>query len=198
MSLEPRQGISPTAASLGPAPRPAVLSRRRFLKYSVLGFLGLLGCSAIWYQRRWDAIIVHHSAGDFGNVAFLDKVHRQRQPYDPINSMAYHFVIGNGHGMPLGSVAYGLRWKNRLWGAHVSPGNARFNIQGIGICLVGNYHEKSIPAAQYDALIDLVRKLTAAHGIRIGNIYPHCRLDGERTVCPGKFFPYERFYLDIA
>ena len=198
MRIESRNGISPCGPSPVPAPLPAILPRRRFLKYSVLGFLGLLGCSAIWHRRSWNAVIVHHSAGDFGNVDFLDKVHRQRQPYDPVNSMAYHFVIGNGNGMPLGSVAYGLRWKNRLWGAHVSPGNARFNFRGIGICLVGNYHEKPVPAAQYDALIELVRRLAKTYEIRIGNIYPHCRLDGERTVCPGRFFPYSRFYLDIA
>ena len=186
--------ISCSTAAVRPSPWP----RRKFLKFSVLGVLGLLGCTTLWRRRRWGAIIVHHSAGDYGNVAFLDKVHRQRQPYDPIDSMAYHLVIGNGNGMPLGAVDCGLRWHHRLWGSHVSAANSRFNLKGIGICLIGNYHDKPVPAAQYRALTVLVRRLAADYDIRIGNVYPHRHLEGEHTVCPGKYFPYERFYLDIA
>ena len=177
---------------------PAARPRRTFLKLCALGLLGTLGCASAWHRRRWGAIIIHHSAGDFGNVTFLDKVHRQRQPYDPIDSMAYHFVIGNGNGMALGAVDQGWRWRKRLWGSHVSAGNTRFNFRGIGICLIGNYHLGPVPREQYRTLVRLVRDLRSAHRIRASDVIPHCRLEGERTVCPGKHFPYERFWLDIA
>lgn len=183
----------PASSNLPPTP-----SRRKFLKGAFVVLAGLLGCSAVWYRRGWQSIVIHHSAGDFGNVKFLDKVHRQRQPYDPIDSMAYHFIVGNGKGMPEGQVAYGLRWRNRLWGAHVSAANSRYNYSGIGICMVGNYHLKPVPEAQYTALVDLIRQLKTTCGISAANIYPHCRLDGERTVCPGKYFPYDRLYRDVA
>lgn len=176
----------------------AASSRRKFITSTSLVLIGLLVGSALWYRRGWKAIVIHHSAGNFGNVAFLDKVHRERQPYDPIDSMAYHFVIGNGNGMPEGKVDYGFRWQNRLWGTHVSAANSIYNLKGIGICLIGNYHREPVPTAQYKALIGLIRQLISTYKIRKGNIYPHCKLNGERTVCPGRYFPYDRLYHDIA
>lgn len=173
------------------------MPRRRFLFLSSLGILGVLGLAAVFTVKRWRYIVIHHSAGQFGNVAFLDEVHRQRQPYDPIDSMAYHFVIGNGHGLALGEVAHGIRWQKGLWGAHVSARNHRYNIRGIGICLIGNYHEHPLPEEQYSALLDLVRGLAQSHGIPTSRIFTHGGLKGERTACPGQYFPYRRFAGDI-
>lgn len=175
-----------------------IMSRRGFLLAGGLGAISLLGMGALFKVPRWRYIVIHHSAGQFGNVAFLDKVHRQRQPYDPIDSMAYHLVIGNGHGLPLGQVAHGLRWQKGLWGAHVSARNHRYNFGGIGVCLIGNYHEQVLPGGQYEALVRLVRELRETHHIAPANVYTHGHLKGERTVCPGRHFPYRKFYEDIG
>jgi N-acetylmuramoyl-L-alanine amidase len=172
-------------------------SRRRFIKLSALGIMGLV-LGAYCTGRRWRYIVVHHSAGDFGNVAFLGKVHRQRQPCDPIDSMAYHFVVGNGKGLQMGRIDYGLRWRSGLWGAHVSARNNQYNLQGIGLCLIGNYHEYALPPVQYDALVALVRGLMKTYDISVSRVFAHGRIKGENTVCPGKYFPLERFYFDIA
>ncbi len=174
------------------------IPRRRFLIMSAMGILGMLGVGAFFTVQRWRYIVVHHSAGNFGNVDFLKRVHRQRQPHDPIDSMAYHFVVGNGNGLEMGEIKAGERWAKSLWGAHVSARNSSYNFQGIGICLVGNYHTQSLPAKQYDALVELVRSLMAHHHISSAKVFTHSRLNGERTVCPGRHFPYRRFHMDIA
>lgn len=181
-----------------PMTSPPKLSRRRFLLLSSLGVAGVMGLGALFPIQRWRYIVIHHSAGQFGDLRFLNEVHRQRQPHDPIDSMAYHVVIGNGNGLALGEVKYGLRWQKGLWGAHVSTRNHRYNFFGIGICLIGNYHEHSMPERQYESLVRLVRSLKEAYGIHSSAVYAHGRLDGERTVCPGRYFPYRRFRLDIA
>lgn len=50
-----------------------------------------------------------------------------------------------GFGLKMGEIAHGLRWRQGLWGAHVSSRNRVYNLQGIGICLIGNYHKHQFP-----------------------------------------------------
>lgn len=187
----------------GPPPADQALAihrqrRRHFLKFTALGIAGLLGVGAFIKVRRWRHIVIHHSAGHFGDVAFLNRVHRQRQPGDPVDSMAYHLVVGNGNGLAMGEIAQGLRWRCRLWGAHVSARNTAYNLQGIGICLIGNYQEDHLPGEQYASLVRLVRGLMAEHRISPSRVHTHGRIPGEQTLCPGRNFPYNRFYMDIA
>lgn len=172
--------------------------RRHFLKFTALGIMGLIGAGTFFKMRRWRHIVIHHSAGQFGDVAFLKRVHRQRQPGDPVDSMAYHFVVGNGNGMALGEVSHGLRWRCRLWGAHVSGRNMAYNLQGIGICLVGNFQESHLSTEQYAAMVGLVRRLMATYRIPPSRVHTHGRIPGEQTLCPGRYFPYSRLYTDIA
>jgi len=35
-------------------------------------------------------IVIHHSAGEHGNIEFLKQVHRERQANDPIDAIPYH------------------------------------------------------------------------------------------------------------
>lgn len=160
--------------------------------------LGGLAGGAIYWRQRWDYIVVHHSAGSYGNIEFLQKVHRERQSKDPIDAIPYHFIIGNGNGLKEGEVASDWRQKYNIWGAHVSGRNAMRNFRGLGICLIGNFEDDSIPEKQYASLVTLTKQLMSTYGIPLKNISGHGYTPGESTKCPGKNFPMEKFLVDIA
>jgi N-acetyl-anhydromuramyl-L-alanine amidase AmpD len=151
-----------------------------------------------YWGRRWKYIVIHHSAGSYGNIDFLRQVHRQRQPRDLIDAIPYHYVIGNGNGLGLGEIASDWRQELDLWGTHVSAHNVDRNFRGIGICLIGNFETDRVPAEQYSALLTLTLRLMHKYGIPPDNVSGHGYIPGEATKCPGKNFPYHNFLSDIA
>ena len=172
-------------------------TRRRFLKMAVAG--SVLTAFGAWYwPTRWKYIVIHHSAGNFGNIKFLQQVHRKRQAGDPIDAIPYHYVVGNGNGMKMGEVASDWRKHNNLWGAHVSGNNSDRNFRGLGICMIGNFEEYAVPEAQYQALLNLCRELVTEYKIPIEAISGHGLTQGESTLCPGKFFPMDRLLRELA
>ena len=80
-----------------------MLNRRKFLILSSVPFVSF-GTGALYWPHRWNYIVIHHSAGDFGNIEFLQQVHRERQSKDPIDAIPYHYIIGNGNGLELGEL----------------------------------------------------------------------------------------------
>lgn len=169
--------------------------RRRTLIF--FGLAATLATAIAWLQpRRWRYIIVHHSGGASGDLDLLRRVHRERQPNDPIDMIPYHFLIGNGQGMKLGEVIETSRWRKGLWGAHVR--SVARNARGIGICLIGNFETAEVPEPQYAALVDLTRKLMEEHRISSDNVTLHGATPGEQTLCPGKNFPRETFLAAIS
>jgi hypothetical protein len=172
------------------------MNRRRFL-FSATSILVAGGLGGIYWRRRWKYIVVHHSAGSFGNIEFLQKVHSERQPRDPIKAIPYHYVLGNGNGLKLGEIASDWRQTWDLWGSHVSANNMDRNIRGIGICMIGNFETAKVPVEQYQALVKLTKNILSAYDITIENVHGHGMLPGESTKCPGKNFPMERFRRDL-
>ena len=172
-------------------------SRRRFLRLAVSGSV-LTALGAWYWPTRWNYIVIHHSAGNFGNIQFLQEVHRRRQAGDPIDAIPYHYVIGNGNGMKMGEVASDWRKHNNLWGAHVSGNNRDRNFRGLGICMIGNFEKNPVPELQYQALLNLCRQLMDEYQIPLENISGHGHTKGESTLCPGKHFPMERLLKDLV
>jgi len=84
-------------------------------------------------ERRWKAIIIHHSGQSKGNMTMFDKYHREVKGWDGVG---YDFVIGNGGGSTDGKVEVTFRWQKQVAGAHCggTPNNWA-NESGIGICL---------------------------------------------------------------
>ena len=171
------------------------INRRHFL---LSGTSILAGLGGIYWGRRWKYIVVHHSAGSYGNIEFLQKVHRERQPGDPIDAIPYHFVIGNGKGLKMGEIASDRRRSWHLWGTHVSANNRDHNFRGIGICLIGNFEKVKVPVKQYQSLVALTKNLMSKYGITAENVNGHGMLPGEATKCPGRHFPMEKFRRDIS
>ncbi len=171
--------------------------RRRTFLFSAAALAVSGAATSLYWPERWKYIVIHHSAGSFGNIEFLQRVHRERQPYDPIDAIPYHYIIGNGNGMEMGEVASDWRQHHNIWGSHVSANNKDINFRGIGICLIGNFEEHPVPEPQYQSLLQLTRQLIIRYSIELDNISGHGLTDAEHTQCPGEHFPIDRLYMDL-
>jgi hypothetical protein len=142
-------------------------------------------------EKRWTAIVIHHSATKSGNAAIFDKWHREGNHWQGVG---YDFVIGNGSNSGNGEVEVTYRWQKQITGAHVggTPGNWA-NKDGIGICLVGDFNRTQPTNAQMQALVRLVRFLQSRYGIPKSRIFGHKDTPGAGTVtdCPGRNFPMD-------
>ena len=165
--------------------------KKRYLIPIILIVLGY------WWTHRWNYIIIHHSAGEYGNIEFLQKVHRERQGKDPLDAIPYHYIVGNGKGLGIGVVKSDWRRDWNIWGMHVSRHNVDRNFRGLGICLIGNFENHGISDKQYRAVVKLTKELMQKYNISVENISGHGYTRGEQTKCPGKHFPMERFLRDV-
>lgn len=142
-------------------------------------------------ERRWSAIIIHHTATSNGNAAKINEEHLKRG----WEGIGYDFLIGNGTDSDDGEVEVTFRWSRQIQGAHCggTPNNWA-NEEGIGICLVGNFDETVPTAKQMQSLVKLVRFLQQRYGIPNNRIYGHGTTPGgHQTDCPGNNFPMWRF-----
>lgn len=142
-------------------------------------------------EKKWTAIVVHHSATETGNSAIFDKMHREENHWVGVG---YDFVIGNGTDSGDGEVEVTFRWRRQIAGAHCggTPGNWA-NEDAVGICLVGNFNYRAPTASQMQSLSKLISFLQNRYGISMGRIYGHNSTPGARvTDCPGHKFPIAR------
>lgn len=145
-------------------------------------------------EKKWSAIIIHHSATENGNAAIFDRMHREENHWDGIG---YDFVIGNGSYSGDGEIEVTFRWQRQIPGAHCggTPDNWA-NKDAVGICLVGNFDYREPTAKQMQSLSKLIRFLQNRYGISTSRIYGHGDTPGARvTDCPGRMFPIERLKL---
>jgi hypothetical protein len=147
-------------------------------------------------ERRWAAIVLHHSGTENGNAAIFDKWHREGNHWEGVG---YDFVIGNGTNSGDGEVEVTFRWREQRTGAHCKTPDNWANESAVGICLVGNF-EQSVPTArQMRSLMKLIGFLQKRYGIPKSRIYGHNTTPGaQRTACPGKRFPMARLKSMLA
>jgi len=143
--------------------------------------------------RRWQYIVIHHSAVDRGSVKGMDRFHRKERGM--VNGIAYHFVIGNGKGMPDGKIEMTHRWSGQLNGGHVA--SAKLNRTAVGICLVGNFEKSRPTRRQIESLQKLCTYLTRKCSLSETRIQSHRKINPRPTKCPGKLFPMDRFKSDF-
>jgi N-acetylmuramoyl-L-alanine amidase len=136
----------------------------------------------------WRYIIIHHTATDGGNLASIDRGHKRRG----WEGIGYHFLINNGtSGTRMGEVNPTYRWKQKLTGHHCSASD--MNLKGVGVCLVGNFSDYTVPTRQLESVIHVVRTLQQKLKIPKSRIIMHGKVTGAATECPGKLFPWESF-----
>ena len=145
--------------------------------------------------RNWRYIVLHHSATELGDVESIDREHRRRvdQSGNPWLGIGYHFVIGNGQGMPDGHIEPTFRWHRQLHGAHA--GSSKHNEQGIGICLIGDLDAQPPTARQIAAVGRLLRLLNERFGLSTDDVLAHHEL--KATACPGRHFPLKEILATL-
>jgi LysM repeat protein len=144
-------------------------------------------------KSRWKHIVIHHSASAKGSLQSMDMYHRQKRKME--NGLAYHFVIGNGQGMPDGKIEIGNRWKRQIKGGHLASDN--LNFVSLGICLVGNFDVSSPTEAQMKSLAALTAYLMRRCNIPKSGVQTHRQINTKPTACPGKQFPMNAFLKRI-
>jgi hypothetical protein len=159
-------------------------------------------------RARWNSIVIHHSATPAGDAASIARMHGA----EGLDGLGYHFVIGNGQGLPDGYVEAGARWHRQQPGAHVldrpvgsasvkvagrrAPTADELNLRGIAICLVGNGDRRPFTDRQVHELGALVRRLQRSLDIPSERVFLHSDVAG--TTSPGRFFPISVFEDSIA
>ena len=138
----------------------------------------------------WKYIVLHHTATDSGSLESINATHQKRIDAggNRWRGIGYHFLIGNGQGMPDGQIQPTFRWREQSSGAHA--GLSLYNQTGIGICLVGNFDKNGPTSAQIQAVSRLVSLLKAEFGITTDQVLKHGDL--KATACPGRHFPFEQ------
>ena len=145
--------------------------------------------------RKWNSIVLHLTATEAGSVAAIHANHLQRTTAGkPWLGIGYHFVVGNGKGMPDGYVEPTFRWRNQLQGAHA--GQKDHNQHGIGIALIGNFEKRPPTTAQLSSLRRLIVHLHSVYAIPAAGLVGHS--DIKATACPGKLFPLANLKTDLA
>jgi len=149
---------------------------------------------ASWYppksiEKRWKAIVLHHSYTDQGNMKAFDNYHKNGHKW---KGVGYDFVIGNGKGSANGRVEVTFRWRKQIAGAHCggTPNNWA-NEDAVGICLVGDFTAYPPSNTQMRSLVKLIKFLQGRYKIPTSRIYGHGDTPGYKggTKCPGKYFP---------
>jgi len=139
-------------------------------------------------EKKWIAIVIHHSATKNGSAAIFDKWHKEGNYWEGVG---YNFVIGNGTDSGDGQVEVTFRWRNQIIGAHCGGTRGNWaNKYAVGICLVGNFNHTTPTMQQMRSVVKLVRFLQNRYGIPKSRVYGHNTTPGTRaTDCPGKHFP---------
>jgi len=185
-----------TAEGLEPTPPPQKEEgfwSRVFGSHKTYNYLSASTRAAIDHapvrRGRWKYIVVHNSGTREGNARVFDVYHRRVRHM--VNGLAYHFVIGDGHGSGDGRIEIGHRWTAQLNGGHVA--SDYLNDIALGICLVGDFNRDQPTKAQIGALEELVAYLRDRVGKSQGRraiIYAHKEINPRPTDCPGEHFPY--------
>ncbi len=123
-------------------------------------------------------ITVHHSGDAEDAIGNPEKHLREFERVHQNKGWAcigYHFVIARD-----GQVYEARPLKYQ--GAHSTGDN---NIGNIGICLLGNFDNRPIPATQRQALESVIARLRKQYAIKRTNVFGH--RDFKTTDCPGRY-----------
>jgi len=183
------------AHNLAPPAPPPVVQRPPAIPYPQGGVEpGWMPRGGI--HNNWKYVIVHHSAADKGSPQGIDAYHRQRG----WDELGYHFVIGNGVDYPDGQVYVGSRWPKQKYGAHTrisKNDDNRFNLTGIGICLIGDFEHHRPTQKQMASLARLVTFLCRETHISLSQVVEHRDVD-PHTRCAGRYFNLDQLKPMVA
>ena len=142
---------------------------------------------------RWKAIVIHDSGTMYATPATMEQDARRLG----LRGLGYQFVIGNGSGLDDGELHVSQRWLNQTAGAHTIGKDADwYNVNALGICLVGDGERRPFTPAQVRRLTQLVDSLCRELNIPADHVYLQSQLAASPS--PGKYFPESAFRSEIA
>jgi hypothetical protein len=186
--VEPDQGLEPVPASAHEGFWSRVFGSHKNYTYLTSSVRYAIDHAPV-KRGRWKYIVVHNSGTREGNARVFDIYHRRVRHMQ--NGLAYHFVIGDGHGSGDGQIEIGDRWKRQINGGHVA--SDYLNDIALGICLVGDFNRDQPTPAQVAALEELIPYLRSRVGKSQGRqviVHAHKEINPRPTDCPGDRFPY--------
>lgn len=130
-------------------------------------------------RNKTDEIILHHAEASHASVEEVNRWHLERG----WTGIGYHFYIRKDGRIYRGRPEWAV-------GAHAQGHNSR----AIGICVEGSYMTETMPQAQFDALVGLVREEMAK--------YPGAKVlrhrDVNSTDCPGVNYPWKALLAALS
>lgn len=130
-------------------------------------------------RNKTDEIILHHAEASRASVEEVNRWHLERG----WTGIGYHFYIRKDGRIYRGRPEWAV-------GAHAQGHNNR----SVGICCEGMYMTETMPKAQFDALVWLVREEMAK--------YPGAKVlrhkDVNSTDCPGINYPWEALLAALS
>ena len=124
------------------------------------------------YRQKTDKIILHHADASKCTVEDIDRWHKDKGWC----KIGYHFFVDKQ-----GNIYRG-REENAV-GAHAYGSN----YDSIGICVEGKYMEETMPEAQKNAVVELIKYLENKYNIKTIQVHK----DINATSCPGSNFPVD-------
>ena len=126
-----------------------------------------------------DEIILHHAEAKNASVEEVNRWHLERG----WTGIGYHFYIRKDGKVYRGRPEWAV-------GAHAQGHNSR----AIGICVEGAYMTETMPKAQFDALVGLVREeMTKYPGAKVLR-----HRDVNSTDCPGVNYPWKALLAALS
>lgn len=130
-------------------------------------------------RNKTDEIILHHAEAKSASVEEVNRWHLERG----WTGIGYHFYIRKDGRIYRGRPEWAV-------GAHAQGHNSR----SVGICVEGAYMTETMPKAQFDALVWLVREEMAT--------YPGAKVlrhrDVNNTDCPGVNYPWKALLAALS
>ena len=139
-------------------------------------------------------IVIHHS-GTSTKATFEEVVNKEKQ--ERKNSRGTYRLDPSFHAVITydGAIHNYCRWDSIGW--HVAKGPRVSNANSLGLCFVGNFHnratgKKKPSEEQIEAGAKLLALWRILYDIEEKNVLRHSDVRRGRIVCPGENFPMER------
>jgi hypothetical protein len=129
--------------------------------------------------RPWRRIVVHSSMGG----------------QDSLPARCHFIVRATADGSGQWVQPTGL-WLDQQAGHHVYVSGMDFHSDAIGICIMGDFSQRSPDEKQFQAVTDLVRQLQKRCDIPSDSVYLQSELN-PNSQRPGKAFPVGRFNASL-
>jgi hypothetical protein len=135
--------------------------------------------------RRYDSIVLHHSASKVDNYASIREFHVKKRGW---SDAAYHLILSNGStSVPPGHLEGTSRFERG--GPAAATRSWRANRSALHLCVVGDYQEHEMSAELKTALVNALTTLMKKYELGPEDIRFH--RDVNLTLCPGRFMSRE-------